>query len=284
METTTDYRNIIADEIRQLSAKHSQNKVAARAGVSAATISAIVNGNWKIIREEMWRKIQNSLQIDLGWKHADTKNFRTLQVLLRSAQERSMALAISYKEGRCKSHSYKYYSRYNENVIYVECKQWWTKKNYVQALMRAAGIKNEGSVGELIEQLVAHIRGMASPMIINDQFDKLKDPSMDLFMDFYNDLEGHCAFVLSGVPALEKKVLRGVNRDKIGYREMYSRIGRKFIKLDETSLEDVTAVCKANGVTDEDKIIEIYNMCEGDMRRVRREVQRYFLMQSKTAA
>jgi DNA transposition AAA+ family ATPase len=118
---------------------------------------------------------------------------------------------------------------------------------------------------------------MDKPLIIIDQMDKLKDAQMDLFMDFYNDLSGHCGFVLSGVPALKKRVLSGVNRDKIGYAELWSRVGRKFIELDKTSKKDVQLICEANGVKDAMVISEAYNACGGDLRTVRRHIEHYFL-------
>jgi DNA transposition AAA+ family ATPase len=105
-------------------------------------------------------------------------------------------------------------------------------------LLRSAGLSSEGTVGELIENFIEHVRTLHKPLIIVDQADKLKDPQLDLFMDFYNDLEGHCAFILSGVPALQKRILKGVQRDKIGYRELYSRVGRKFISLPDATLKE----------------------------------------------
>ena len=277
-------KQLLSDEIRKLADKTSQNKVAARAGVSPATISAILNKSWKMVSDEMWRKIQSSLKIDLNWRHAETKNFRTLQFQLKAAQSQSLSIAVAYFEGRSKSHSYKYFERHNDNVIYVECKNYWTKKTYVQALMRAAGFSNlDGTVPELVEIFIDHVRALSKPMIIIDQADKLKDPQLDLFMDLFNDLESCCAFVQSGTPALRERIKRGVNKDRVGYREWFSRIGRKFITLDETSEEDTKLVCQVNGIDDENTILDIHVVSEGDMRRIRREIEKYWLINGKAA-
>ncbi len=273
----------ISNEVAAMALKLSQNKIAIKAGVSSATINHIINGKWIMIKEEMWRKVQAALKIDLNWVHADTKKFTALTQLLESTQAGSMAIGIAMKEGRSKSHTYKRYEKMHEDVIYVECKNYWTKKTYVQALLRAAGLHTEGTVGEVIEYFVDHVRSLHNPMIVIDQADKLKDPSLDLFMDFYNDLD-NCAFVLSGTPALQKRILRGVLRDKVGYRELYSRIARRFITLADDSLVDVTKICSMNGVTDEDSIIEIFNESEGDSRRVRRSIEKYRLMNAKQTA
>lgn len=275
----------IASEVAKMADKLSQKKIAVKAGVSAATINHMINENWDLIKAEMWRKVQVALKIDLGWNHADTANYHNMIQLLTQVKAGCLSISVSMKEGRSKSHTYKRFERITENVIYVECKNYWTKKTYVQSLLRSAGLSSEGTVGELIENFIEHVRTLHKPLIIVDQADKLKDPQLDLFMDFYNDLEGHCAFILSGVPALQKRILKGVQRDKIGYRELYSRVGRKFISLPDATLKDITAVCNANGIDDEDSIVEIYNGSEGDMRRVKREIERYHLLnKSKKAA
>lgn len=275
MEAT--YKQNIANELKHLVSKSSQERIANRAGVSGATINHMLNGKWDLIKSAMWSKVQNSLKIDFEWNHFDTANYNDFIQLLTATQERNLSIAIAMKEGRSKSHSYKRFQRMNENVIYVECKNYWTKKTYVQALLTALGIKADGTVGELIESFIEQVSMLKNPLIIIDQADKLKDPQLDLFMDLYNDLEGRCAFVLSGVPSLSKRILRGVQRDKSGYREIYSRIGRSFITLPEISKKDVIGICAVNGITDADVQVEIFNSCEGDMRRVRRLIEREHL-------
>ena len=272
-------KEMIVTELRLLSKKESQNKIAKKAKVSTATISQMINSNWDLIRPEMWQKVKINLRIEWGWQTAEISNLKIINDLLSAAQQRSMSICVSHNAGAGKSHTYKLYERTYENIIYLECKNYWTKKSYVKHLLTATGLDNHGTVEELIDRLVNHIKTLNNPLVIIDQFDKLKDGSMDLFMDFYNELDGHCGFVLSGVPALKKRIERGCQHDKIGYRELKSRIGRKYIGLDQVTEKDVTAICNANGVNDEQFINEIYNTCDGDLRRVRRSIEQYFLMQ-----
>lgn len=276
-------KHAIAQEVIRLSSHSSQGVIAHRAGVSTATISQVVNNNWKLIAPEMWRKIAVSLHMDTEWNHGDTTNDKILNDLLLAAHTRSLAIGISHEAGAGKSHAYKRYMKFYKNVIYVECKNFWSKKTFVKNLLSASGIKSNGTAEEMIEAFLDHVMKLEKPLIIFDQIDKLKDTQMDLFMDFYNDLP-HCGFVCSGVPALKKRILRGVQRDKIGYNEFYSRIGRKFIQLDPISLQDVTNVCNANGITDEEFINYTFNTCDGDFRRVRRSIEQYFLMNKKKQA
>lgn len=59
---------------------------------------------------------------------------------------------------------------------------------------------------------------------------------------------------------------------KKGYEEIFSRIGRKFVQLQVINGEDITAVCKANGVVDPAEIQKIIAESESDLRRVKRAV------------
>jgi DNA transposition AAA+ family ATPase len=269
---------LILKELRALVAKSSQNKVANQAGVSSAIISQLLNEKWETIADDMFRKIAVNLRIATTWMIAPTSNFNTLYELLAVTQMRHFATAVAYDAGAGKSSAYRAYSREKANVIYVECKNYWSKKSYVEHLLIACGHKPNGTTEENIERFINAVKEMNDPIVIIDQADKLKDASLDLFMDFYNDMEDHCGFLISGVPALEKRILRGVQRDKIGYAEFYSRIGRRFIKLQAPSVKDIESICRANGIEDKELAQMIHASAGGDLRRVRREVEKNLLI------
>ncbi|CDF80609.1 conserved hypothetical protein containing N-terminal Lambda repressor-like DNA-binding domain, putative ph age protein [Formosa agariphila KMM 3901] len=276
-----EQKSQIANELTRLSRKISQKQIANQAGVSTALISQIINHNWALISDAMWRKIQVTLRIDPNWVTAKTSNYNLVYDLVKTAKDTSVSIAISDTAGKGKTHAYTDFERIHENVIYVECKNYWTKKSYIRQLLISAGLNSLGTTEELINRFIKHLKSLNNPLLIIDQFDKLKDPQLDLFMDFYNDLNGHCGFVISGVEALEIRIDKGVNRNKIGYAELYSRIGRKFIKLDPISYNDVDLICNANGITAPDEIDFIYQNCEDDLRRVRRDIEKYKLKQKK---
>ena len=71
---------------------------------------------------------------------------------------------------------------------------------------------------------------------------------------------------------LEKRVLRGVRNNRRGFREIYSRVGRKFIPMPIVCRGDIEAVCIANGVTAKAEINRIVNDSDCDLRRVKRLV------------
>ncbi|WP_166964692.1 AAA family ATPase [Yeosuana marina] len=277
----TQQKTLIANELSRLAQKTSQNHMAKLLEVSTALVSQVINNNWKLISNEMWRIIEAKLFIDTNWNTVETTNFKILSSLLKSSQDLGISIGISDTPGKSKSETYKHFwkAHIGQN-IYVQCKNSWTKKSYLKNLLVASGQESYGKTEELLERFINHLRSIDAPSLTLDQFDKLKDPQLDLFMDLYNDLNGKCGFVVSGVKALEKRILKGVQRDKIGYAEFYSRIGKKFIKLDHITYNDVALICKANGVQDNDEILFIYENCEDDLRRVRRDIDKYKLKQN----
>lgn len=78
--------------------------------------------------------------------------------------------------------------------------------------------------------------------------------------------------MLCATDYLEKRIKKGVRMNRKGYKEIYSRVGRKFIPIQVVNSEDVAAVCIANGVDDPATINEIIDDCESDLRRVKRKV------------
>lgn len=273
----------IVRELQFLCSRDGCQQAARKTGISTALIGRLLNDKDEELTEQAWQKIRKGLRADLNWVTAETKNFKMLQVLLRNAQQQSISVAVSHNAGAGKSYAYKYYQYNQPQVICLECKTYWTRKNYMKSLCSAAGLNEEGSIGQLAERFVNTLKTLHKPFVIVDQLDKLNDSSLDLFMDFYNDLDGRCGFLVSGVPALKKRILRGCQLDKSGYKEFYSRVGKTFIYLDEVSFQDVRLICQANGVDDQEYINHIFHVCEGDLRKVRREVNKYFLTQYKSA-
>ena len=272
---TQSQKQFLAQKVASEVKKTSQVNVSLKLEVSNATISNIVNGEHAKISVAMWRKVQKLLNIDFDWKNAQTTNYNLVYNMLTMAQEQSLSIAISDDAGKGKTHAFRQFQSTNANVIHIECKNYWSKKAYIEQLLINAGYNTFGTTQSLIKRFVNIVRMLDRPLIIIDQFDKLKDPQLDLFMDFYNDLNHQCGFVLSGVKALEKRILSGVNRDKIGYQELYSRIGRKFIALDPLTATDVEKVATENGITDPSFIKYMYENSEGDLRRVRRDINLY---------
>ena len=270
-----DKRAIVAKLEKHVALKGSQKKAAGSLGISSATINKMLRGTWEDIASTMWRKIAAQLgsTTETTWRIAPTKAYRKMTFLLSEAQRNSLTLAIVANAGSGKSEAVKQYAQKHTNVYHIACAEFWRKKVFVQQLLKSLG---EGSRGGTIEELMDAATEALSkkehPLIVLDEADKLSDPVLYFFITLFNLLEGHCGLVLQSTNYLEKRIMRGLNLGKKGYEEIYSRLGRHFIRLDAVDDEDIALVCTENGVANINTIRKITKESDYDLRMVRRAV------------
>ena len=255
--------------------KGSQNKAAnSLDGVSSATISKMLAGDWELINEVMWRSVAAQIgYAKKSWNIVETRNYRALQTIFADAQENSLVFAIHGESGFGKSCAAGIYAENNANVFVLSCAEYWNRKMFLSELLKSMGrTSTNETVAVMMQTIINALKKMETPLIIIDEADKLNDKVLTFFITLYNSLEDHCGIILMATNYLEKLVENGLRQNKKGYKEIFSRIGRKFIKLEDTSTDDVVSICVANGVTDKPTIKKIIEDCDGDLRRVKRKV------------
>lgn len=254
--------------------KGSQKRAATSlVGVSPATVTQIVTGKWELINEKMWRSIAAQIGVkQTRWNIVETRNYRALSEIFADAQENALVLAVCGEAGTGKSLTAAHYGAENPNVYVLACSEYWNRKTFLRELLRVMGKNPAGdTVGDMVDDVVMALKRRENPLIILDEADKLSDQVMFFFITFYNKLEDYCGIVLMATDYLEKKVRRGLRLNKKGYKEIYSRIGRRFVAMPGLSATDISDVCRANGVEGLREIETVKKDCEGDLRRVKRK-------------
>ena len=254
--------------------KGSQKRAATSlVGVSPATVTQIVTGKWELINEKMWRSIAAQIGVkQTRWNIVETRNYKALSQIFADAQENALVLAVCGEAGTGKSLTAAHYGAENPNVYVLACSEYWNRKTFLRELLRVMGKNPAGdTVGDMVDDVVMELKRRENPLIILDEADKLSDQVMFFFITFYNKLEDYCGIVLMATDYLEKKVRRGLRLNKKGYKEIYSRIGRRFVAMPGLSETDISDVCRANGVEGLREIDTVKKDCEGDLRRVKRK-------------
>lgn len=254
--------------------KGSQKRAATSlVGVSPATVTQIVTGKWELINEKMWRSVAAQIGVkQTRWNIVETRNYKALSDIFADAQENALVLAVCGEAGTGKSLTAAHYGAENPNVYVLACSEYWNRKTFLRELLRVMGKNPAGdTVGDMVDDVVMELKRRENPLIILDEADKLSDQVMFFFITFYNKLEDYCGIVLMATDYLEKKVRRGLRLNKKGYKEIYSRIGRRFVAMPGLSATDISDVCRANGVEGLREIDTVKKDCEGDLRRVKRK-------------
>lgn len=282
----TTEKQQIANELKAFcDRKGSQSKGAnSLKGVSEALVTQILKGNWDKIADSKWRSIKAQLGMSGNdWVFVQTSNFQTLTCLFDDAQQNSQVYAITAPAGSGKTKTMQLYERENPNAFMVQCNEFWNKKAFMSELLTAMGRDGSGlTVNEMVGEAVRVLKSSENPVLLLDEFDKVNDQVLYFFITLYNLLEEHCGMVMCATDHLEKRIKRGLKLNKKGYKEIYSRIGRKFIELSEINQADCIQICTANGITEKSDIKEVWKDCEGDLRRVKRKIHSLKLAYSET--
>jgi len=282
----TDYQK---KEIQLLLAAHvkmyKSQKTAADSltNVSEATLIQVKSNRWENISDQMWRNIGKQVGYTANgkWNMAPTRPFNMLVKLLTTAQENALTQAIVWPSGRGKSFCMNWIQQHKQNIFHVVCAEYMSSKDLLAKILRKMGKDPIGTASVMMETIIETVLKLEEPMIILDEFDKLKDKQKLFFITLYNMLGDHSALILMGTMNLELQIRKKTGKHTLGYEEIYSRISRRFITLPESNLKDVTEICEANGLYDPAKVQSIYNEFEGDLRRVKTAVLKARIQSSK---
>lgn len=291
MELTLKEKERIRTRLRMYVAKYpSQNKAAGSLkGTSAGTVSSILNGKWENISEDMWRKIGDQVgtvgdNVD-GWQIVETGAYQEISFALDDAQKWKNVTWIVGEAGCGKTTTAKIYAGEHREVFYMQCSEDIYKGEFVREIARLVGIRGEGyTVRGLWKEILANLIQMDAPLLIFDEADKLTESVFHYFISLYNKLEDKCGVVFMSTDYIKKRIKNGLRWEKPGYKEFYSRIGRKYFELEETTPNDVYAICTANGLGDRkdiDAVMRDAETCDFDLRRVKKSIHRVKRMNGK---
>jgi len=273
----------IAERLRAYVAKYpSQNKaVGSLKGTSAGTVSSILNGKWELISDEMWRKVGEQVagagQED-GWQIVETGAYQEITYAMQDAKMYRNVTWIVGEAGCGKTTTARLFADDHRETFYLQCSEDMHKGEFVREIARLVGIRGEGmTVRELWTAILNDLIQMDAPLMIFDEADKLTESVFHYFISLYNKLEDKCGVVFMSTDYIRKRIENGLRWKKPGYKEFYSRIGRKYFELDDTTVNDVYAICTANGLHDRkdiDEVIKDAEACDFDLRRVKKSIHR----------
>ncbi len=274
---TQEQKKEIAKLLRERISEFSSQKraVAMLTNVSEATVIQMLKGNWESISDNMWRNIAKQIGFSVRghWNYVPIVASKQLVNILKDAGESGNTYAVIANAGGSKSFTVEQYAKKNTNTFHVVCAEYFNRKVLLQEILSAMGIENTGyNVAEMMDTIVHTVMPMEEPVIQLDEIDKVNEQVLCFLITLYNRLHGRCALVITGTDYLVKRIERGVRMNKKGYKEIFSRIGRRFIHLKPITEEEVSEICKANGLKESGAIKQAWNECEGDLRRIERVV------------
>ncbi|WP_417121221.1 AAA family ATPase [Phocaeicola plebeius] len=248
-------------------------------GVSSATVSQLCNGKYELISDEMFVRIATQIGFAFdSWNLHEGKTFKEITFTLSDAQAYKNVTWVVGDAGCGKTTAAIEYRRTHRNVFYILCSEDMRRSDFVREIAKQVGAPTDTTnLRDMLENAISMISFLGNPLLIFDEGDKLTDSVFNYFISIYNRLEGHAGIVFLSTDYIKRRMDAGLRYNKKGYKEINSRIGRRFFDVSPTEENDIYAICQANNLTDRADIEEVLKdakRSDNDLRRVKRCIHR----------
>lgn len=248
-------------------------------GVSSATVSQLCNGKYELISDEMFIRIASQIGFAFdSWNLHEGKTFKEITFTLSDAQAYKNVTWIVGDAGCGKTTAAIEYRRTHRNVFYILCSEDMRRSDFVREIAKQVGAPTDTTnLRDMLENAISMISFLGNPLLVFDEGDKLTDSVFNYFISIYNRLEGHAGIVFLSTDYIKRRMDAGLRYNKKGYKEINSRIGRRFFDVSPTEENDIYAICQANNLTDRADIEEVLKdakRSDNDLRRVKRCIHR----------
>ena len=248
-------------------------------GVSSATVSQLCNGKYELISDEMFIRIASQIGFAFdSWTLHEGKTFKEITFTLSDAQADKNVTWIVGDAGCGKTTAAIEYRRTHRNVFYILCSEDMRRSDFVREIAKQVGAPTDTTnLRDMLENAISMISFLGNPLLVFDEGDKLTDSVFNYFISIYNRLEGHAGIVFLSTDYIKRRMDAGLRYNKKGYKEINSRIGRRFFDVSPTEENDIYAICQANNLTDRADIEEVLKdakRSDNDLRRVKRCIHR----------
>lgn len=248
-------------------------------GVSSATVSQLCNGKYELISDEMFVRIATQIGFAFdSWNLHEGKTFKEITFTLSDAQAYKNVTWVVGDAGCGKTTAAIEYRRTHRNVFYILCSEDMRRSDFVREIAKQVGAPTDTTnLRDMLENAISMISFLGNPLLVFDEGDKLTDSVFNYFISIYNRLEGHAGIVFLSTDYIKRRMDAGLRYNKKGYKEINSRIGRRFFDVSPTEENDIYAICQANNLTDRADIEEVLKdakRSDNDLRRVKRCIHR----------
>ena len=278
-ELTLKDKNAIRDALISYCDNYTSRNRASESlnGVSAATISTIINSKYTSISDDMFVRVATQIGFSFdSWMITDSTAYKEISFALADAQMYKNVTWVVGDAGCGKTTAAIDYRRNHRNVFYILCSEDMRRYDFVREISKQVGAPTDGTnLRDMLEYAISMVSFLNNPLIIFDEGDKLTDSVFNYFISIYNRLEGHSGIVFLSTDFIKRRMQSGLRYNKKGYKEINSRIGSRFFEVHPITRNDIYSICMANGLTGEGEIKRVLKdaeISENDLRRVKRMI------------
>lgn len=287
-ELKLEFKKRIVEAIQDYSFKFRTAKAQATSlGINPAQFSRILKGETdKVISDDKWLAIANKYNVaehpyEFVWQTAKTIVFNTIMEQLETCQELSISGILCDEADIGKSFVAKYYVSQRQGAVYIDCSKCKNRTAFIKQLAKEFGLEHNIRIADIQRDLTQYINSMRTkPLIILDEAGDLDYPAFLEIKALWNATEYKCGWYMMGADGLKFKIDRNRNLQKVGFTEIFSRMGNKYQRITPQAEKEriaflkseVAAITKANNSNYTPR--EMWLKTQGSLRRVYIEVRR----------
>lgn len=247
MELPIEYKLKVKEEIfrRRDLYQGSQAGFAKSIGLNASVFSRLKNGEIdSIISDDLWLTIGKSFDVIINkpsWVIVRTKVYQDIEEAVTNCRKHAQSKLLVDDCGIGKTQTLKIIAANTPNVFYIDCSQTKTKILFIKNLAKVLGIKSVGKVSEILDKCKYYLNLLSDVAILLDEYGDLDYNSIMLTKELWNATEGNVGWFIAGADGLKNKLRRGMENEKVGYAELFSRFSGNFIKIVPTEKRDSEA-------------------------------------------
>jgi DNA transposition AAA+ family ATPase len=266
----------IVEALKQYLIEHpdlSQNKVKELIGISAAYVSALVNGTWDAvasgkgktvpISDAIFRKVRFFLGIT--GEVFDTRNYTDIMFALAQAKKNVGYGIIDGNTGAGKTFTITEFQRLYPTATYVlKCSNSMTARMMVLEMARVVGVGEHGDNNAIIRNVAEKLKRESNAILILDETETMlrKRLAIGFMKDLYDQVEGRAAIVLTGANGLVDQMKLRASRNIESFPQVLRRFGAKPLFLSAgIDMDDAMKICAAYGVEERKAVAQLVAHC-----------------------
>lgn len=214
----------------------SQNEFVRKSGINEAYVSNMRNHSFKIGKTEInpkWfelaaQKIGYQLQKQY-WHPVETNQMNFMVSVLEDAKENGYTNLIIGETGCGKTYTAERFALHNPlDMFIIKVGSSDNLADLIDKILEKAKIPTAKTKSKNINSIIKHMQKLKfdglKPMIVFDESEYMKQPTLGMMKELYDDLSGHCSIIMIGTDELLDNLDKLRKRKKAGMRQFYRRI------------------------------------------------------------
>lgn len=244
MEISNELMNAIAEALLKDRERYSgaDGAYAKTHGISGSVFSRLKKGERQGLLSQMqWLNIGRKLGVTLGgqhWNAVETDVYLELKDDFNYCQKNAKALMLVDDCGIGKTYCSKILVGKMQNAFYIDASQYKSKRLFIKALAREIGCGTDGNYSDMLENIKYYINALGNVFICIDEAGDLDYPAFLELKGLINGTTGRCGWYMIGADGLRAKIERGINHQKVGYKEIFDRFASEFRGITPDGKED----------------------------------------------